>query len=65
MFKLLNEIMGTNVGLLYTGGLMMFFGTIALLASLSVSFFELTFILTTTIFLGLIMMVLGFMGVGE
>jgi len=65
MFKLLDEIMGTSVGLLYTGGLMMFFGTIALLASLSVSFFGLTFILTTTVFLGLIMMVLGFMGVGE
>tara|TARA_R100001377_G_scaffold5109_1_gene2934 strand:- start:21 stop:218 length:198 start_codon:yes stop_codon:yes gene_type:complete len=65
MFKLLDEIMGTSVGLLYTGGLMMFFGTIALLASLSVSFFGLTFILTATVFLGLIMMVLGFMGVGE
>tara|TARA_R110002167_G_C12129589_1_gene598894 strand:+ start:263 stop:460 length:198 start_codon:yes stop_codon:yes gene_type:complete len=65
MFKLLNEIMGSSAGLIYTGGLMMFFGTIALFASLSVSFFGLTFILVTTVFLGLIMIVLAFMGFGE
>ena len=65
MFELLDKLLSSNAGLFWTGFAMVFFGMIALIASLSVSYYWLTFILITTMFLGLLMIALASMGVGE